>query len=797
MVRWWWFGPAVTADGIDRELHAMKSGGIGGFEVQPTYPLVIDSGTGENAVKNLKFMSPEFLQMLGVAATKAKTLGLRMDLTLGSGWPYGGPMFDQQSDGAKELATETFTAAAGQTTVRPASKTAFAAFAGAGAVIPNRRGGGGGATNANMDLTGFVPIPFEGGVAQLPGNWPGGQVIFFESHAAGLSAVKRPAYGADGPVIDHLSARAVDKFIQLVAEPEIKACGDNPPFAIFCDSLEVAGENWTGDFLTQFQKRRGYDLTPLLPALIGNIGPRTADVRYDFGRTLTDLFNENFNARFTALAKKYHTRFRIQGYGSPAANLSSYGFTDLPEGEAGGDDNWRSFRATRYASSAAHLMGQNLASSETFTWLHQAPFRATPLDMKEEVDQHFLEGINQIDCHGWAYTPNGMPYPGGSFYAAANFNDQNPWYIAMPEISGYMQRVSQMLREGAPANDIALYANDSDTWSAATTRFSSMDAAFKNQSPSLGTILDAGYDADLIDDGMLQSRGKATAGKLVFGDAPYPIVVLNGPQNMPLETLRTLEAFPKSGGTLVWTSPRPPSVHVPGYKATDADQQEAAAILAHLFGEGGPGIIAATPDQFSDRVRQRLAPDFLATATSSTTPLEQIAAIHRHADGAEIYFLANTSNQPQQFQATFRQTGLYAEAWNPLTTRIDPLPIASQTDHTIALSLNLEGYASTFVIFTPRHLSPTQPPAPALASTPAALDLSTGWAVTFASGPGGSGSPVTMDQLASWTTLPGMSNYSGVASYQKKITVPAELAGRPHRPHLRPIRPRPRQRRPR
>ena len=52
MVRWWWFGPAVTKEGIDRELTAMKTGNVGGFEVQPTYPLVVDGGTGDTGGKN-------------------------------------------------------------------------------------------------------------------------------------------------------------------------------------------------------------------------------------------------------------------------------------------------------------------------------------------------------------------------------------------------------------------------------------------------------------------------------------------------------------------------------------------------------------------------------------------------------------------------------------------------------------------------------------------------------------------------------------------------------------------------
>src|SRR4029453_18113514 len=39
MMRWWWFGPAVTPEGLDRELQAMRDAGLGGGEVQPVYPL--------------------------------------------------------------------------------------------------------------------------------------------------------------------------------------------------------------------------------------------------------------------------------------------------------------------------------------------------------------------------------------------------------------------------------------------------------------------------------------------------------------------------------------------------------------------------------------------------------------------------------------------------------------------------------------------------------------------------------------------------------------------------------------
>ncbi len=762
MCRWWWFGPAVSPASIDHDLNAMKAGGVGGFEVQPTYPLVVNSGSGASAVTNLKFMSPQHLSMLGYTAAKAKALGLRMDLTLGSGWPYGGPMFSSAQTGG-ESAGKVTTANVTPTTAQISAHSV---------PVPSGLGGNIVAVAGlnGTDATNAYTLVISGGNATLPANFTSGQKVYFTGfiqHTTGVTQVKRPAYGADGPVIDHLSASIVDKFIKEIAEPEIKACGRNPPFAVFCDSLEIGGENWTAYLLPEFKHRRGYDLTIHLPALANSVD-RYMDIRYDWARTVTDIFDDNFNTQFKNLANRYGSRFRIQGYGSPPAGLLSYGYADLPEGEGGGNDDWRSFRATRYAASASHLMNQNLASSETFTWLHAAPFRATPTDMKAEVDTHFLDGINQIDCHGWPGYISSLSYPGTSFYAAAVFNDQNPWYVAMPEVSGYMQRVSQILREGTPANDIALYLNDADIWAAATTSFSSMNASYTNQAGMLGTILDAGYNLDAWDDGMLAQRGSvdAATGSLAFGNVKYRVVVLNGATRMPLATAQKLQQFSDNGGILVIIGTTLPSI-VPGYMATAADQTSLSTIMKHIFTDSGHKGIQTTTASFATDLAAKLTPDFV-TASPST-----IGAVHRHADGGDIYFIANTSNTPQTFNATFRQTG-HPELWDPLTTKVYPLTPVSQSNDTTTLALTLPAYGSTLVVFTSRQLTPTTTP-----TIYDPLDLSTDWAVTFATGPGGSGAPVTMTALADWTTLTGMSNYSGVATYQKTITVPAEMVSSP------------------
>jgi len=89
MMRWWWFGPAVTHSGLEREMRTMKAGGIGGFEVQPVYPLALDDPA--KGIRNLPYLQTEFLDAVRFTAQRAGEPGLRVDMTMGSGWPYGGP----------------------------------------------------------------------------------------------------------------------------------------------------------------------------------------------------------------------------------------------------------------------------------------------------------------------------------------------------------------------------------------------------------------------------------------------------------------------------------------------------------------------------------------------------------------------------------------------------------------------------------------------------------------------------------------------------------------------------------
>ena len=762
-VRWWWFGPAVVKAQLEREMNFMKQGGFGGFEVQPTYPLALD-GQYPGLV-NLKFLSPEFFDMLGFTAAKAKEIGLRMNLTLGSGWPYGGPMFTRDEAAQSIRNAGSVNISPGSTTVAPPASRGGRGGNVSGPVVAALLGP---VTDAAPDASPYIPLTLSNGAAQLPDNLHGArQVTFFSYAPAGLMQVKRPAYGAEGFIIDHYSSDSVAKFIKDIAQPEVSACGPNPPADVFCDSLEVAGEGWTPNFLAEFQQRRGYDLTPYLPALFDDTFPKAAEIRADYGKTVNEIFNDNFVKAFTQFAHDNHSVFRIQAYGTPPTTLTTYADADEDEGENYG---WKTFSGTRWASSASHLLGRPIASSETFTWLHSPVFMAAPIDVKAESNLDFLNGINQILCHGWPYTAPGVEYPGWRFYAAAVFNEKNPWWLVMPDLTTYLARASFMLRQGQPVNDIALYLPDEDAFAKFTPSNLAMASAggfmLNGVNNVIRPLVESGYDLDFVDDGVLATNGAAAGGKLVFGDMKYPVVVLPDVQRISLATYKKFADFANGGGLLIALG-SPPSL-APGFLATAADNQAVKDLSASLFsGPNAKGLVVAD-DALAQTLLGKLRPD---VAYSQAEP--DLGFVHRHTDAGEVYFLVNTSDHPISDTAVIRTDGLQPEWWNPVTGVVTAATVTQRYAGATAVPVTLAPYDAQFLVFTNRTL-------PAVTGGNGSLiaDLSQDWDVTFKNAsPEADPAPAHFDSLHSWADDSATQYFSGVAAYTKQFTLtPAQLA---------------------
>ena len=121
--------------------------------------------------------------------------------------------------------------------------------------------------------------------------------------------------------------------------------------------------------------------------------------------------------------------------------------------------------------------------------------------MKAEVDLHFLVGVNQIIGHGWPYSAPQVGEPGWSLYAAAVFNDHNPWHPVMPDVTRYIERTSFLLRQGQPANQVALLLPTDDAWASFSPGKVSVTAEMDRLvTPAImSSILSAGYNVDYID----------------------------------------------------------------------------------------------------------------------------------------------------------------------------------------------------------------------------------------------------------------------------------------------------------
>ena len=751
MMRWWWFGPAVTRPELACELEQMKAGGFGGFEIQPVYPLELDDP--KNGFHNLPYLSAEFLDDVRFVNDEAQRLGLRASITLSSGWPYGGPHTPiTEAAAALHMIRMPIAEGAGSVPLpaRANGESLIAVF------LAQSDWEGKEPASAPVQL----PLPVKASLRMpLTAAASDGHhsIMWFISSRTGQQ-VKRSAVDADGFVLDHFSRAAVDDHLHNVADKLIAAFGDHPPYSVFSDSLEVYGADWTPGLLHQFRQRRGYDLLPHLPDLFSaNPTDSALAVRHDWGQTLTELIDENYLKPINDWAAAHHTLFRSQSYGDPAVSLSSNALVDLPEGEG---PQWRQFSYTRWAASASHVYGRPITSSETWTWLHSPAFRATPLDMKAEADRFFLQGINQLMGHGWSYSPPSAGEPGWRFYAAAVFNTHNPWWIVMPDVARYLQRISWILRQGQPANDVALYLPEDDAYAAFTPGEASLsDLMPRWITPGLTqAIEDAGYNFDYIDAAAIAARG-----------IRYPVLILPNVDRISPATLSRIEDYCRRGGKVIAVGRLPEQA--PGFENSAQLSAQVANAAHALFNQPGSDLsqdAQFVPDasQLAEALHHAVPPDMRLA-----TPAPEVGFIHRKLAGADIYFVANTGNQRVSTKALFRAAHSSAEWLDP-----DPGAAHSAKIENGSVELNLAPYQSRVLLLHdgPATGNNSAPIAETLANSSPIADLSTGWQLLF----DGTGREVAMPELVSWTDIsqtnaPNARYFSGVATYRNTIHISA------------------------
>lgn len=667
MVRWWWFGGGSDESDVRRELTAMRDAGLGGAELAFVYPL---------AVGGPDFGSPEFLARVTAAAAAARELGLRLDLTLGSGWPYGGPHV-RPEHAAQRLRWQ-------ERPVGPASRLERIrpGFAGEEIVAVLL------APGVEMDADGDWSLlelerEDDGSVRPRLPRLRGPARLLVATAGPTEQHVKRASAGAEGHVLDHFSADAIRAHLAAVGEPLLRAArAGGDVHAVFCDSLEVYGSDWTPGLPAQFRRRRGYDLLPVIHHLRPDAprGDEADRMRIDLQTTLAELFEENFLAPLHAWAREHDVLLRVQNYGQPPARVSGYRHADIIEGESWG---WRGLPQTRWAASAAHHLGATVCSSEVWTWVSSPSFAARPVDLLGEAHEHLLNGVNHLIGHGWPSSPHGAPAPGWAFYAAGAITATNAWWPVAPELFASLQRLCWAQRQGEPVADIGVWL----PYGSASASFSGRGESnlWKACAELLGeelpaTIRTGGYDLDLID---AQTPRESIARR-------HRAVVVAAEHHLSAEDARALRALAQAGAALVVVGeaqPRLPEARV--------------CRLAEL-----PGVLAGIvpPDMRLEALGQ-----------GAGDPAQPVGVVHRRwSEGHHTYLVVNTGGIPRQIRLHPREPWRDASVWDPADAR---------GERTEDLALDLPAHAARLVLTAPEvdafaDLPPAHGPAHGAVLTP-------------------------------------------------------------------------------
>jgi hypothetical protein len=873
-VFWDWLNGNVSQEQITHDLEQMRRQGIGGAMI---FQVSVDPVPGGSTLpQGVTFMSDEWRGLFRHAVSEAARLGLEIGLMNSSGWNCGGPWISPAHAGRRLVWSETrvsgpktFSAVLPPPTpqvdggrhvpFQPQTVVDIAVLA-----IPAKPGGRpikdwqlkagyrevegttpdflawvgepaedeeGIALASVLDLTGQLEAD-----GKLRWNVPEGDWIILRlAHALGGRERLCSGPGPGGPMLDHLSAEALDVHFRATAEKLIADAGElaGKTFTFLeCDSCDLGTVNWTPRFAAEFKRRRGYEIGPYLPALTGRVvvSRRTTErFLYDFRKTIGDCIADNHYGRFRDLCDKHGLECLAEAGGPPPVPIDAlrcYSRTAVPMGEFWAEGHTMHVRG---AASAAHTNGRRLVAAEAFTsWAH---WTQGPFELKPYGDRAFCEGMNRCYIHGFASSPPAAGKPGYVYYAGTHFEPSITWWEQSHGWIDYLTRCQFMLQQGLPVTDVCCYYGEQvpnfipprrDYW--------------YELCPSLGED----YACDFADVETLLARVQVRDGTLVLPDGmtyrllAFPDAIAKDfpchREFIPIELLKKLANLVTAGATIVW--PRPSMA--PGLRDYLRCDEEIAAIARELWGPEdrpigdrrvgkGRVIWGKTPRQVL--LDDGVMPDFEHRPLVQSQQ-QRLSYCHRRFGDTEIYFVANRDTQ-QWIDATcwFRVRGKLPELWHPDNGKSERQMVFDEIAGRTWMPLRLPPAGSIFVVFRPGsdsnriiaveqdgrtlfasqtadatdltgltieaddrliaaavaakpgeyvfHRADGKTSSARVESIPAPLPLPGPWTLRF-SGRMGAPDEVILERLLSWTEHedPGVRYFSGTAVYQTEFSLP-------------------------
>ena len=506
----------------------------------------------------------------------------------------------------------------------------------------------------------LVNIPLDGDIVDV--ELLGGTYRILRIGHTSTGHTNATGGGAKGLECDKFSRAAVEKqidnwfgkFMQRPHHEVIKY--------MHVDSWECGSQNWGYNFVNEFIRRRGYNITEVLPVLVGVPMVESELILREMRQTIDDLTNDMFFATVAQKARQYGVRLSTESVAPTMVSdgMAHYKYVDMPMGEYWLNSPTHDKPNDMLdAISAAHVYDKNIVQAEGFTEV-RGVWDETPANVKPLLDRNFALGMNRLFFHvnthnPWLDKKPGMTLDGIGLF----FQRDQTWYPEAKGFVDYITRCQKQLQRGKPVVDIAVYTGEE-----------------------------------------IPSRA-LTPDKLVpmlpglFGEAR----VASEKQRLANQGLPMIESpvgVNHSAGILDmkdWINP----LHGYHYDSMNKD-----ALLNQSFNY--KALVIPTGVLLSSAVKNRIAQlrsqgvliidsPYQLTQLEGIVPdavlPEGIAYAHRTGSDFDIYFLSNQTDKEQTFMPTFRHRREDSVIYNPLTD--ESMPFLG--------SVTLPPYGSVFVCY--------------------------------------------------------------------------------------------------
>ncbi|MGM0573398.1 MAG: glycosyl hydrolase [Bacteroidota bacterium] len=709
---WIWMNGNITREGITADLEAMERVGIGGvmlFNVGGSHGTNIPAGP-------VDYMSDGWLDLVKYTAAEAERLGIEMSLHNCAGWATTGGPWITPEYGMMQLVTAEMTFWGNRHVVQKLPHPEvfegyyrdIAVFA-----LPKdadnsyrvhqwqpktgQRGGRAGrqpdlgtvpegsaiAADAIVNVTEYVN---EDGVLEWdapPGVW---KIMRMGYTAQGNTNHPSPEAGR-GLEIDKLRREGLDLHWQKGIQPVLDHLGPlvgQSFHTIHLDSYEAGLHHWTPRMKQEFEERRGYDPTPFLLALTGRLveDPATTErFLWDFRRTISDLFEENYYGYFAELCHEKGLQFLTEPYTSCFEGLAVAAKTDFPTGEFWAEGGY-SF-SLRLAASIAHVHDRTLASAEAFTGApHLARWENHPGSLKKVGDWAWTQGINRFILHSYPHQPWNDVVPGMTMgQYGCHFDRNNTWWEPGRAWIQYITRSQFLLQAGENVADVLCYAGD----------------AAPNGGVHRPDIKNAGYDYDACGTNIMANLEVEDGDVVLPSGKRYRLLVLPQTEFMRPVFARKVRNLVRSGATVLGPKPK----HTPSLEGFPGSEKQVRAIGEEVWGDCD-GEKVKSIQYGKGQVFSGISPaEVLSQIT--VAPAVDIAGnltwIHRRTDDADIFFISNQSGKNIHTIAEFRIKGKKPEFWDAVHGTMKNAPGWTVGNNHTSVPLNLMPSESVFVIF--------------------------------------------------------------------------------------------------